>query len=46
MFKGSNECWKNAFKQAKVKEQEYISRCRSYLDMNRLVLEESKTVAL
>lgn len=45
MFKGSNECWKNALKQAQIKEEEYISRCRSYLDMNRLVLEESKNAA-
>lgn len=45
MFKGSAECWKNALKQAQIKEEEYISRCRSYLDMNRLVLEESKNAA-
>ena len=45
-FKTNQECWKNALKQAKIKEEEYIRRCRSYLDMNRVVLEESKTVAI
>jgi len=40
-FKLSNESWKNALRQAQRKEALYISRCRSYLHINKLVLEES-----
>lgn len=43
MFK---ECANGALEHARIKEKKYLERCRGYLDMNRQVLEESKTVAL
>ena len=44
MFKQSQESWKNAVKQAKDKENEYLKRCRSYLDMNKLIVNKLKDV--
>ena len=46
MFKQSQESWRNAVNQAKLKEKEYISRCRSYLDMNKLIVNQTKDVAI
>jgi len=43
-FKLSNDSWKHAVRQAKLKEKEYIGRCRSYLDINKLFLKESNAV--
>ena len=33
-------------KQAKLKENEYLGRCRSYLDMNKLIVNKLKEDAL
>ena len=38
-FKASEQSWRNALRFAMLKEGEYISRCKSYLTMNKLVLE-------
>ena len=42
MFKNQQECWRSALSQAKTKEKEYIKRCRSYLDVNKQLVEELK----
>ena len=34
-FKMSTDSWRNAVKNAKSKELEYVKRCRSYLDVNK-----------
>ena len=46
MFKQSAESWRNALSQAKIKENEYLSRCRSYLDMNKKIVNNLNDVAM
>ena len=36
-----NNCWQEALRLAQIKEFAYIQRCRSYLDVNKAILEES-----
>lgn len=45
-FKGSSLCWNHSLLQAKLKENEYIKRCRQYLDIKELVIKESSDAAM
>ena len=40
-FKHSTESWRMAEKHAKDKEQQYISRCQSYLHFTKKIINES-----
>lgn len=44
-FKNSAVSWNHSLRQAKIKEREYVKRCRKYLDVKQLVMKESLDAA-
>ena len=45
-FRHSQESWNEAVAGARMKEKEYIKRCRCYLRSNKLVDEEAKKAVM